>query len=269
MSGAVVPIDPPIRVAGHFGEFLQGRLGPDGPVGLVTVPCAALGAEAVAEPGRFSVAGSSEKAAQQLFDATGGVPDMRFRVTCDAPLGAGAGMSTAALMAVAQAAGRSVTAQDLQAVEGAVDPLMLDDPGAVLWASREARVLQSFCTLPEFTIVGGFYGDEIRTDAGDENFPDITDIVAFWADAVARQDRAALAGIATEAARRTTALRGPNADPTEDLARELGALGMVRAHTGSARGLLFAPGKVSGHVGAALVEAGLKDVLHFQTGGAR
>ena len=26
-------------VAGHFGEWLQGRLGPDGPVALVTLPC--------------------------------------------------------------------------------------------------------------------------------------------------------------------------------------------------------------------------------------
>ena len=30
------------RVAGHFGEFLQGRLGAEGPVALVTLPCPAL-----------------------------------------------------------------------------------------------------------------------------------------------------------------------------------------------------------------------------------
>ncbi|BAJ82867.1 BluE protein (plasmid) [Acidiphilium multivorum AIU301] len=29
-----------IAVLGHFGEFLQGRIGPGGPVALVTVPCA-------------------------------------------------------------------------------------------------------------------------------------------------------------------------------------------------------------------------------------
>ncbi|TCP38104.1 hypothetical protein EV662_12129, partial [Rhodovulum marinum] len=34
-------------VAGHFGEFLQGRLGPDGPVVLVTLPCPALAVRAV------------------------------------------------------------------------------------------------------------------------------------------------------------------------------------------------------------------------------
>ena len=268
MSGALVPVAPPPRVAGHFGEFFQGRLGFDGPVVLVTVPSAVLGAEAIVEDGRFAVEGSSEDAARRLFEATGEVPQQRFRVTCDAPLGAGAGMSTAALMVIAKAAGRNVTANDLRAVEGAVDPLMLDDPGAVLWASREARVVQQLGPLPEFTVVGGFFGSEVKTDAADTNFPDVSDIVEFWGAAVVRQDRAALSGLATEAARRTTAMRGPDGDPTETLARELGALGVVRAHTGSARGLLFAPGQVPANVGRALTEAGFKDVLQFQTGGA-
>jgi hypothetical protein len=53
-----------------------------------------------------------------------------------------------------------------------------------------------------------------------------------------------------------------------DLARELGALGYARAHTGPARALIFAPGKVPGGAGAALQEAGLRDVLRFRTGGA-
>jgi len=32
----------PLWVAGHFGEWLQGRLGAEGPVGLVTLACAAV-----------------------------------------------------------------------------------------------------------------------------------------------------------------------------------------------------------------------------------
>ena len=35
-----------VRVAGHFGELLQGRLGPSGPVALVSLPCPALWVEA-------------------------------------------------------------------------------------------------------------------------------------------------------------------------------------------------------------------------------
>ena len=35
-----------LRVAGHFGELLQGRIGRDGPVALVTLPCPVLGVTA-------------------------------------------------------------------------------------------------------------------------------------------------------------------------------------------------------------------------------
>ena len=50
--------------------------------------------------------------------------------------------------------------------------------------------------------------------------------------------------------------------------RDLGALGIIRAHTGSARGLLFAPEKLPSDAGAALTEAGFTGVLEFRTGGA-
>ena len=39
------------EVAGHFGEWIQGRLGPDGPLALVTVACPALSVRAVREDG--------------------------------------------------------------------------------------------------------------------------------------------------------------------------------------------------------------------------
>ena len=264
MTGALQPVET-ARVAGHFGEFFQGRLGPDGPVVLVTVPCQALGAEGWVEPGAPD---ELSEIARRFFQAQGGLPTKRLRLHCDAPFGTGAGMSTASLMALAQAAGLAPSIEALQAAEGAVDPLMLDDPGAVLWASREARVVQHFGALPEFAVVGGFFGEPERTDPDDARFADVVDLVDFWSAAVKRQDRAALAGLATEGARRTTALRGPDDDPTEALARDLGAFGVVRAHTGSARGLLFSPDKVPASVGAALEEAGFSDVLQFRTGGA-
>lgn len=270
MSGALISVEQPIRVAGHFGEFFQGTLGPDGPVVLVTVPCDALGVAVRSEPGQFAVSGLAvEAAARHLFELSGGVPDLRFRLTADAPLGAGAGMSTAALLALAAEAGVKAEAEALLAVERAVDPLTLDHPGDVLWASRRAAVVETFAPSPEFAVVGGFLGPPEVTDGEDRNFPDVSDIVDFWRSATERADRAALAGIATEAARRTTALRGPAGDPTEDLARDLGALGVIRAHTGSARGLLFAPGRVPDHVSGGLREAGFENVLSFRTGGSR
>lgn len=265
MSGTAIASVRQARIAGHFGEWLQGRLGPDGPVALVTLPCAVLGVTALAEPAAFGVDGIvPETAARAFFAALGEVPALRFRIAADAVPGGGAGVSTASLLAMAAAAGVSGDlARAALAAEGAVDPLMLERPGDVLWASREARVVEVLGPVPEVEIVGGFLGAPERTEAADLAFPDIADLVGFWRDAVKREDRAALAGIATEAARRTTSLRGPETDPTEDLARETGALGWIRAHTGSARGLVFAPGKVPGGMAARLSEAGLADPLVF------
>ena len=261
MSGTALASVRQARVAGHFGEWMQGRLGPDGPVALVTLPCPALGVTALAERSAFGVDGVvPEAAARVFFEALGGVPAMRFRILADAVPGGGAGVSTAALLAMAKVAGGTGDlARAALAAEGAVDPLMLERPGDVLWASREARVVEVLGPTPEVEIAGGFFGAPQRTEAADIGFPDITDLVEFWRGAVAREDRAALAGIATEAARRTTAQRGPQSDPTEDLAHELGALGWLRAHTGSARGLIFAPGKVPDGIAARLAEAGLTD----------
>ena len=42
-------------VAGHFGEWLQGRIGPDGPVALVTLACPALGVEVRLAEGPFAL----------------------------------------------------------------------------------------------------------------------------------------------------------------------------------------------------------------------
>ncbi|ETX26409.1 hypothetical protein RISW2_06080, partial [Roseivivax isoporae LMG 25204] len=104
-----------------------------------------------------------------------------------------------------------------------------------------------------------------RTRPEDLDFPDIADLVARWRDAGA--DLAERAAIATESLRRTTRLRGPADDPTEALGITLGALGVARAHTGSARALVFAPGTAPARAAAALGAAGFSCVVTFRTGG--
>jgi uncharacterized protein involved in propanediol utilization len=264
---------PSVTVPGHFGEWIQGRLGPAGPVALITLACPVLCARA---PGTqlkvrdFLDAPQRDAFATALGLSSRDWPDL----DCDMPLGAGAGASTACLVAAARALGfdgpPEMLARACLALEGASDPLMHENPDRLLWASRRAGILRVMPTLPEAEIVGGLWGAPERTDPGDESFSDIADLAELWVDAAARDDLAALAGLATESARRCTALRGPVyplADPMADLARDLGALGMARAHTGSARALIFAPGKANDTVEATLREAGLTHVLRFRTGG--
>lgn len=261
---------PATRVPGHFGEWMQGRLGPDGPVVLVTLACPAL---CVSAPGTGPGIDRlfAPRAVAGFARALGFGPVAWPGLDPDMPMGAGAGASTACLVASARAAGwdgaPGVLARACLAVEGATDPLMYPAPDALLWASREGRVIEDMPPPPPGVLVGGYWGTPLRTDARDSDFPDIGDLVAFWRGAVARGDLAAVAGIATESARRCTARRGPD-DPMEALARDLGALGYTRAHTGTARALIFAPGKEPDGAEVALKEAGLTGVLAFATGGA-
>ncbi len=255
---------PTVRVAGHFGEWLQGRLGPDGPLVLVTLPCAALGVRPDPDGAEILPAAVRARFARALGRDLPPLP-----LAADMPPGGGAGASTAALLALARAARAPHDADALAraclAAEGATDPLMHPRPDRLLWAPREARALRSLPPVPEAEIVGGFWGPPEATAPGDLNFPDIADLVAAWEEA---PNLAARARLAARSAARTDALRGPRGDPTPGLARDFGALGRVRAHTGSARGLVFAPGTVPDGAEAALAAAGLTGILRFSTGGA-
>ncbi|RDC72626.1 propanediol utilization protein [Rhodovulum sp. 12E13] len=294
-----------VFVAGHFGEWLQGRLGPGGPVALVTLACPVRGVRATLEtgapPGLDRPDGLLDACRARRFLAALGRPlPGRVRLAADLPPGGGAGMSTAALVALARLLGAEeerVAAACLSA-EGATDPLMRAAPDAVLWAPRRAVALRALPRPPVAEIVGGFLGRPEPTDPADTRFPDIADLAEDWAatlapdrlrlparlrDAPGRRqaqdhrgggdagtisaDRLArLARIASASALRTTALRGPGNDPTAALAARLGALGHARAHTGSARALIFPPGGVPAGAEAALRGAGYACVLRFRTG---
>ncbi len=262
------------RVTGHFGEWLQGRLGPEGPVVLVTLPCERLGASISlerADGSRPDIPSPLSASVTCAFLRALGVetPEAGIEVVADAKPGAGAGMSTAMLLALARAIGIGASPEALAnaclVAEGAVDPLMMDSPETLLWASREARALHSMPRPPAFAVVGGFLGAPTQTVPEDSRFSDISDLVPSWMAAAEAGDRIELARIATDSAERTTALRGPTDDRTAALAQDLGALGWCRAHTGSARGLLFEPGGVPAQAEDRLRAEGYADVLRFVT----
>ncbi|MBE0452943.1 hypothetical protein [Roseovarius autotrophicus] len=254
-----------VRVSGHFGEWMQGRLGPEGPVALVTLCCPVLGV--CAPGGDVRLSDLFNEARLTGFAAALGLCGDWPGLSCDMPLGAGAGASTACLVAAARACGFDGTPERLAraclAVEGASDPLMYPAPDRLLWASREARVVAALPPVPRAEIVAGYWGAPVRTDPADCDFPDISDLVARWRGG---GELALLGALSSEAARRSDALRGPG-DPMTALARDLGALGHTRAYTGAARALIFAPGTVPEGAEAALCEAGLTGGFRFVTGG--
>lgn len=260
-----------VWVAGHFGEWVQGISGPSEEVALVTLACPVKGADVawqdapdlrVDDASGLLDAGRAAAMLAALDVALRG----RISVTPDLLPGGGAGMSTAALVALARAVGASedCIATACHAAEGAVDPLMLGRPDAVLWAPRAAQVLTALPPPPVATIIGGFWGPPQRTDAHDMRFPPIDDLITQW---TLGPDLPTAAAIATISAERTTTLRGPLGDPTAALAAQLGALGWARSHTGPARALIFPPDGVPTGVEAALEAVGFTDVLSFKTGG--
>ena len=264
-----------IRVSGHFGELLQGRLGPEGPVALVTLPCAALGVSAARVASRHLALHSAGQrllttARARRFLASLDLPrHLRITLRADMPVGGGAGASTAALVAVAALAGWRGGAAELAraciSAEGASDPLMFAQPEQMLWASRLGQTLANLPPLPPFEVIGGFFGPATRTDSADNGFPDISDLIPQWI--AAADDLPRLAALASQSADRCEATRGTQSAVPRSLAADMGALGYVIAHTGSARGLIFARGRVPPAARAALIAAGARQVVQFRAGG--
>ena len=86
-------------VAGHFGEWLQGRMGANGPLVLITLPCPVLTVRLTSGSGGRLLFGNGdlERFAQALGRKSGAWPVLSSSI----PPGCGAGASTATLVALA------------------------------------------------------------------------------------------------------------------------------------------------------------------------
>lgn len=264
----------PVFLPCHFGEWLQGKLGTEGPLALVTLAPEGVFVTARRRPDRGLSCqtvghGRLNSAMLNRFSrALGGNPSGLIQLRLPYPPGLGTGMSTAGLLAVAGLTGRAERpgrlAQACIAAEGASDPLMFANPSRLLWAPRLGTVLADLPPQPRAHLLAGFWGPPRPTKAADQDYDDISDLVAHW-----RQggDLATCAALASESARRCIARRGPLGDPTETLARDLGALGWAISHSGAARALIFAPGRVPPHGLAFLREAGLRGAHRLVTCG--
>jgi uncharacterized protein involved in propanediol utilization len=263
-------------VSGHFGEWLQGRLGPNGPLALISVPCPLFHCDVTVEDAEvtsFQGHGITLKADQieALFGCIDVLSPKRITVNSSIPVRAGLGASTASILGVLRALTNDAlfvekTAEICVTVEGATDPLMHDQFDRLLWASRSATLVERLPAPPQYEFVGGLWGEGQATDPADLNFPDISDLVDDWRRAVESSAHEKVAALATESAIRTTERRGPKGDPSQEIAREIGAMGYVRAHTGSARGFLFLPDQAPASVLTQLAEAGYTNTCRFVTG---
>jgi uncharacterized protein involved in propanediol utilization len=234
-------------------------------VALVTLACPVLQV-------RVSPQGKTlfpDHVTRALFETLGLAP-AETRLVHDMPLGGGAGASTAGLIALARTAGFTGEPTDLAQAciraEGASDPLMFAAPDQMIWASRQGNVLATTRPLPRCDIVGGFWGAPVKTDPRQSTFPDVSDLLHNWEDAVAHQDLPAMAALASQSVQRCDKTLG-QVSPLSDLIPLFGALGEVRAHTGSARGLVFPPKGVPDRVRDRLNALGFKGVVEFSTGG--
>lgn len=261
----------------HFGEWLQGRLGPQGPVVLVTLLPEGLALTAsMRASDRLSVSCTAMAGpfpapvpALQRFMADLGLPATgAFTLHPAYAPGLGTGASTASLIAMARLAGfqgpPDALARACVAAEGASDPLMYPQADRLLSASRQGCVMAHMPPVPRAELVTGFFGPPLPTKASDEDYDDITDLIEGWKGCATL---AGFAAVATESAARCRARRGPADDPTAAIAKALGALGWTTSHSGAARALVFAPGTVPAHAEAACRKAGLRDVARMVTGG--
>lgn len=263
----------------HWGELVQGRLGPGGPLALVTLPCPALRAEAWFEPG-----GRHLRAEEPLFARAAaaalaqlgrsGQGGGRVTVKAAAPPGGGAGWSTATILAVIRAVAAAcaatmtpeVESRIALSVEGAVDPLAFPADAPRLWAPREARTLAALAPPPPMRIAGAFDGPGVATDPADLDFPDMAAAFTQLREAFAAGDAALAATAATRSAEANLRRNPkPRWSAVQAIARQTGALGVAAAHTGSAVALLFAPDDQAAAWRAcdALAAAGLSQARAF------
>lgn len=274
---------PTLAVPGHFGELLQGRLGPSGPVTLITLPAPQPVVSLTAIPApAFSlhfVTGHrpvDPDMARRFLRRSGPLPRAHLAIRSHIPPGSGAGVSTAVLLGLSRLRRRlnrqptlspEAEARHLIAAEGASDPLMFTHPARRLWASRAGQSLAALPAPPPLDIVGGLSGPPVATDPSDTRFADISDLVAAWPEATNSAE--AVATLTTEAALRSTALRGGSSlDSLQEIAKQTGGLGLSIAHTGSARAILFRPGEgLQSEAARRLRALGLTGITRFRMQG--
>ncbi|MDF3299503.1 GHMP family kinase ATP-binding protein [Streptomyces tropicalis] len=245
---------------GTFGELLQGALpGADGDF-LVTFPLARW-ATAVfrPRPGGRDVhvvpphKGKSRRVAETVLDALGVPGGGLLELGGTLPEGKGMASSSADLVATVRAVGaafgRSFTPAETEDLLRGVEPadgVMYDE--IVCFHHRAVRLGRRLGTLPPLAVVAHDEGGQVDTVAHNRSAAAVgagerreyARLLDRLADAVAAGDLPAVGAVATRSAELNTARRArPGFARLHALAREVGGLGLVLAHSGTLLGVLL------------------------------
>ena len=284
------------QVHAHHGEILQGMFySGDGAVdhGLVTLPCGLFHARARFRPlrgGPLTVEPGDRPrarlAARLTLDALGRRGwGGSIRIEGNVPLRWGCGSSTtdvlSTIRAVADAFGTELEPEWIArisvAAETASDSLMFPPERAVLFAQRRGSLLLDLGgPLPTVQVLG--FNTEIDRGMETLSLPPIQytaweieafqPILGLLRRAVEQQDPALLGRVASASAEINQRHRPkPLMPQLRQLAKDVGALGVQVAHSGTVAGFLFRPGDdVPGrvrHAQAGLRRLGLESSWEF------
>ena len=262
MAAPEPPAHRAVRVAlpGTCGELVQGTL--DGESCLISCP---IDSYSIAEV-RFQPQGGwlvpehapKTRAALQAGLAYLGrtTSSGSVRLHTELPRGRGYGSSTAdigaTLYALGQAAGRALIPSEVAKLAVHVEPSDSSlFPGLALWDHRSGRVYEDLGAPPALTVIVLDPGGVVDTLAF--NQLDHRDVLRWLAPqhreafGVLRQglrqgDSEAIGAAATLSARaHQVVLANPLLEPALSLARDVSALGVCRAHSGTLLGLLLDP----------------------------
>ncbi|MFC9912503.1 kinase [Streptomyces sp. NPDC127197] len=264
-----VPGGPPVRYRGAtgvstcfgtFGELLQGRLPEPGADFLVTLPVARWTmAKFQVDPGRDDVdvrphhKDKARRMAEMVLAAARGPAGGSLMIDSSLPEGKGMASSSADLVAtaraVANAVGLELPPQRLEDLLRRIEP---SDgvlyPGVVAFDHRRVRLRARLGSLPTMTVVGMDEGGTVDTVAFNRLAKPFTPadrreyarLLERMTRAIARRDLAEVGAVATRSAEMNQALWPKRTLPAvQRICADVGALGVVAAHSGTMLGVLL------------------------------
>jgi uncharacterized protein involved in propanediol utilization len=250
---------------GTFGELLQGAL-PDGTDFLVTIPIARWStARFRPDPDAVTVGvwpadkSKSRLLAETMLDRYGIPGGGVLSLDSELPVGKGLASSSADLVATARAVGHAIGIDPEPAeIEELIRPIEPSDgvmyPEVVVFRHREVSLGARLGHLPPLSVVGIDEGGEVETvefnrrpkDYSSQDKLAYEGMLAVLSAAISAGDVAAIGRVATSSARmnQRLCLKRTLKDMIA-ICRDVGGLGVVAAHSGTALGILLscaAPG---------------------------